>query len=74
MCDIWLSMYTPKLNGSKILHLLIDRVYPTYVDYGKSKGKSTYPDAINSYLLSTQLSVHSYVITIPHKCGGLLGM
>ena len=37
MCDIWLSRYTPKLDGSKISHLPIDRVYPTYVHYGKSR-------------------------------------
>ena len=38
MCDIWLSRYTPKFDGSKILHLPIDRVCPTYVHYEKSKG------------------------------------
>ena len=38
MCDIWLSRYTPKFDGSKISHLPIDRAYPTYVHYKKSKG------------------------------------
>ena len=38
MCDIWLSRYTPKFDGSKISHLPIDQVYPTYVYYRKSKG------------------------------------
>ena len=45
-----LSRYRPKFDGSKISHLPIDRVYPTYVHYGKSKEKPTYPDAIGSCL------------------------
>ena len=66
------SVYT-KLDDFKISHLPTDRVYSTYVHYEKSKGKPTYHGAINPFLYSTQLSVHSYVITIPHQCGGLLG-
>ena len=50
-----LSRYTPKLDGSKISNLPIDRVYPIYVHYGKFKGKPTYPDAINLYLQDTQV-------------------
>ena len=38
MCDIWLSRYTPKFDGSKTSHLPIDRVYPTYVHYGSPRG------------------------------------
>ena len=48
--DMWLSRYTPKINGSKISHLPIDRVHPTYVQYRKYKGKPNYPNAISSCL------------------------
>ena len=58
-----LSRYTPKLDGSKISNLPIDRVYPIYVHYEKFKGKPTYPDAINLYLQDTQV-FHAYVLTI----------
>ena len=50
-----LSRYTPKLDGSKISNLPIDRVYQIYVHYGKIKGKPTYPDVINLYLKDTQV-------------------
>ena len=55
ICDIWLSRYTPKLDGSKISNLPIDQVYPIYVHYEKFKGKPTYPDAINLYIQDTQV-------------------
>ena len=50
LCDIWLSRNTPNLDGAKIPHLLIDRVYPTYVHYEKFKEKPTYTNVINSCL------------------------
>ena len=59
-----LSRYTPKLEGSKISNLPIDRVYPIYVHYGKFKGKPTYPDTINLYLQDSQVFFHAYVLTI----------
>ena len=70
-----LSRYTPKLDGSKISNLPIDRVYPIYVHYGKFKGKPTYPDAINPYLRDTQ-AFHAYVLTNSHSpfMWGLLGL
>jgi len=61
-----LSRYTPKLDGSKISNLPIDRVYPIYIHYGKFKGKPTYPDAINSYLRITQF-FHAYVLNNSHS-------
>ena len=69
---VWhiLSRYTPKLDGSKISNISIDRVYLIYVHYGKFKGKPTYPDAINLYLQDTQVFS---CICLPHSCGGLLG-
>ena len=33
-----MSRYELKLHGSKISHLTIDQVYPTYVHYRKSMG------------------------------------
>lgn len=69
-----LSRYTPKLDGSKISNLPIDRVYPIDVHYGKFKGKPTYPDAINLYLQDTQVfSCICFNNSLPHSCGGLLG-
>ena len=59
-CVHMLSRYTPKLDGSKISNLPIDRVYPIYVHYGKFKGKPTYPDAINHYLQDTQVFIHMF--------------
>ena len=50
-----LSRYTPKLNGSNISNLPIDRVYSIYVHYRKFKGKPTYPYAINPYLQDTKV-------------------
>ena len=70
-----LSRYTPKLDGSKISNLLIDRVYSIYVYYGKFKGKPTYPDAINLYIQDTQVfSCICFNNSLPHSCGGLLGL
>ena len=54
-----LSRYTPKLDGSKISNLPIDRVYLIYVYYGKFNGKLTYPDAINPYIQDNQV-FHAY--------------
>ena len=69
-----LSRYTPKLDGSKISNLPIDRVYPIYVYYGMFKGKPTYPDAINLYLQDTQVfSCMCFNNSLPHSCGGFLG-
>ena len=73
---VWhmLPRYTPKLDGSKISNLPIDRVYPIYVHYGKFKGKPTYPDAINLYLQDTHVfSCIRFNNSLPHSCGGLLG-
>ena len=74
---VWhmLSRYTPKFDGSKISNLSIDRVYPIYVNYGKFKGKPTYPDAINLYLQDTQVfSCICFDNSLPHSWGGLLGL
>ena len=69
-----LSRCTPKLDGSKISNLPIDRVYPINVHYGKFKGKPTYSDAINLYLQDTQVfSCIYFNNSLPHSCGGLLG-
>ena len=70
-----LSRFTPKLDGSEISNLPIDRVYPIYVHYGKFKGKPTYPDTINLYLQDTQVfSCICFNNSLPpHSCGGLLG-
>ena len=69
-----LSRCTLKLDGSKISNLLIDRVHPMHVHYGKFKGKPTYPDAINLYLQDTQVfSCICFNNSLPHSCGGLLG-
>ena len=69
-----LSRYTPKLDGSKISNIPIDRVYPIYVHYGKFKGKPTYPNAINLYLQDTQVfSCVCFNNSLSHSCGGLLG-
>ena len=73
---VWhmLSRYTPKLDGSKITNLPIDRVYQIYVHYGKFKTKPTYPDAIKLYLQDTQVfSCICFNNSLPHSCGGLLG-
>ena len=73
---VWhmLSRYTPKLDGSKISNLPINRVYPIYVHYGKFKGKPTYLDTINLYLQDTQVfSCICFNNSLPHSCGGLLG-
>ena len=64
--------YKPNLDGSKISHIPIDRVYLTYVHYGKSKGKPTYPDAINSCSQSLHTCPIFYLGVIPHSCRGLL--
>ena len=65
---------TPKLDGSKISNIPIDRVYPIYVHYGKFKGKPTYPDSINLYLQDTQVfSCICFNNSLPHSCEGLLG-
>ena len=72
-CMNMLSRNTPKLDGSKISKLPIDRVYPIYVHYRKFKGKSIYPDAINLYLQDTQVfSCICFNNSLPHSCGGLL--
>ncbi|KAF3625422.1 hypothetical protein FXO38_29778 [Capsicum annuum] len=42
------EMYTLKLDGSKISNLPIDRVHPMNVQYGKFKGKPTYPDKLSN--------------------------
>ena len=70
-----LSRFTPKLDGSKISNLMIDRVYPIYVHYGKFKRKPTYLDAINLYLQDTQVffSCICFNNSLPHSCRGLLG-
>ena len=70
-----LSRYTPKLDGSKISNLPIDRVYPIYVHYRKFKGKPTYPDAINLYLQDTQVfSCICFNNSLPYSRGGLLDL
>ena len=73
---VWLmfSRYKPKIDGSKISNLSIDRVYLIYVHYRKFQGKSTYPDEINPFLQDTQV-FHAYVLTIVilHSYVGLLG-
>ena len=52
---VWmiLSKYTSKFAGSKISNLPIDRIYPTYIYYGKLKITLTYPYTINYYLRIT---------------------
>ena len=74
MCDILLSTCTPKLDGSKISHLPINRVYLTNIHCRKSKEIPTYLDEINSCLQSKQTCPFLCLEVIPQPCRGLSGL